>query len=582
MPDRRDDSTRPAPALASTLRGEARPLLAIALVFAASSLVLSPLRDVAVSDDWTYAWTVEHLLRTGRLAVLDWSAHYAFFPAVWAGLFSAVFGFSFGILRVSTLVLAALGGMAFYLTLRELEIDRSRSLLGALALVVNPIYFLLSFSFMTDVPFLSAMNLAVFFYVAGVKRDRPGLLWMGGVFAVAAFLSRQIGAVIPLALAPCVARPGASRAQARLLPLVGSLAAMAVLWRWEWTSIGPTSVMAEKMSAVHYLLPLDVGGLLKDGFLVTARIAFYFAPLLLAALSLRRRRLAAVALVAVASALVMRFWTGSIPAPLGTTGTWSLYDLGDARTLVSGDAASVTPPRAVTAALQVVMLVCWSILVAGTARAAVRWWRRSEGRSRLREAVTAPGTIVIALGLLHLGVIHALWFYYDRYYLALFPAVIYVALKTAGSRLSIPIAAAGTALLAVAAVAGTWDNLRFEQAKWDAYRSLRARGVAAADIDAGYAINGWMLYAHPENLHPGQDPRRDVPWVTSAAGRPYAIARSALAGFEVLEAFSWRTVPWAPSSTVYVLRKPGASLPLSSFNGEDAERRRDRRAHDGS
>ena len=27
-------------------------------------------------DDWTYAWSVEQLLKTGELRISDWSAHY--------------------------------------------------------------------------------------------------------------------------------------------------------------------------------------------------------------------------------------------------------------------------------------------------------------------------------------------------------------------------------------------------------------------------------------------------------------------------------------------------------------------------
>jgi len=145
-----------------------------------------------------------------------------------------------------------------------------------------------------------------------------------------------------------------------------------------------------------------------------------------------------------------------------------------------------------------------------------------------------------------MSVIHALRFSYDRYNLVLFPSLIYIALRVTETGFSKAIAAGGVALLGVAALAGTWDNLRFSQATWDAYHELSDAGVAAADFNAGYAINGWMRYAHPENLHPGEDPRRDVPWVTSAGERPYAIARSALAGFDVVKEISWGTVPGRP------------------------------------
>ena len=84
-------------------------LLAILGFFVLACLLTSPLRNVPINDDWTYAWSVEHLLQTGRLAVLNWSAHYPILQALWGGLFSFVFGFSFGVLRLSTVLMAVCG-----------------------------------------------------------------------------------------------------------------------------------------------------------------------------------------------------------------------------------------------------------------------------------------------------------------------------------------------------------------------------------------------------------------------------------------------------------------------------------------
>ena len=80
---------------------------------------VKPLTDVPVIDDWVYAWSVEHLLKTGRLRVLEFSSVYPLAQILWGALFARVAGFSFGVLRLSTVVLAVLGCWALYLTLRE-------------------------------------------------------------------------------------------------------------------------------------------------------------------------------------------------------------------------------------------------------------------------------------------------------------------------------------------------------------------------------------------------------------------------------------------------------------------------------
>src|SRR5262245_49361104 len=113
----------------------------IAAVFVIGALIVRPLRDVPIVDDWTYAWSVDHLLRTGELRIAEISSVYPVLQVVWGGLFAKLFGFSFGVLRLSTVVIAFAGCWALYLTLRELGCGPVWSLLGALALAVHPVYF---------------------------------------------------------------------------------------------------------------------------------------------------------------------------------------------------------------------------------------------------------------------------------------------------------------------------------------------------------------------------------------------------------------------------------------------------------
>jgi 4-amino-4-deoxy-L-arabinose transferase-like glycosyltransferase len=84
-------------------------------------------------------------------------------------LFSQLFGFSFVVLRLATLVLAWAGLLAWYGTLRELGTGPLLAVLGTLMLWCNPVFFGLSHSFMTDVPFVSLMNAALFFDVRWVQ-----------------------------------------------------------------------------------------------------------------------------------------------------------------------------------------------------------------------------------------------------------------------------------------------------------------------------------------------------------------------------------------------------------------------------
>ncbi|HKU40203.1 MAG TPA: glycosyltransferase family 39 protein, partial [Polyangiales bacterium] len=181
--------------------GDAYALAAIAGWFALAELLIGPSPDVPQIDDWTYAWSVQHLLQTGRLEVLSISAVYPVTQILWGALFSLPAGFSFAALRVSTVALAALGGCACYLALRELQRSRARALLGAACVACNPVSIVLAHSFMTDVPLVSVSCCAAYAYARGFARREPSALWLAVPLCVAAVLVRQVALAIPFAAA---------------------------------------------------------------------------------------------------------------------------------------------------------------------------------------------------------------------------------------------------------------------------------------------------------------------------------------------------------------------------------------------
>src|SRR5205814_1561449 len=70
-----------------------------------------------------------------------------------------------------------------YWLLRELRVSRQGALLGTATLGVNPIFFMLSFTFMTDVPFLALMVWASFAMVRAVCTKRTGWLLAATILA---------------------------------------------------------------------------------------------------------------------------------------------------------------------------------------------------------------------------------------------------------------------------------------------------------------------------------------------------------------------------------------------------------------
>jgi hypothetical protein len=93
---------------------------------------------------------------------------------------------------------------------------------------------------------------------------------------------------------------------------------------------------------------------------------------------------------------------------------------------------------------------------------------------------------------------------------------------------------------------------------WQAVDLLRERGAAVSEIDAGYVVNGWLHYAHPDDAPRGPDGERIFPWVAHPGGvTRYQVANRALPGWQVRGEVPYRR--WlGRSGSVFVLeREPG-------------------------
>jgi hypothetical protein len=144
---------------------------------------------------------------------------------------------------------------------------------------------------------------------------------------------------------------------------------------------------------------------------------------------------------------------------------------------------------------------------------------------------------------------------YDRYILPLLPILIVLALRAIPPP-KLVIAWAGVLIFAATAMLGTRDHLAYNRALWQIVRDLHEQGVDPSRIDAGYVINGWFQYAHPEHSPRDESGRTFVPWLTVGTEMPWTISNKPREGYMVLSEHLVKR--WiGPDVTIYVLRKSG-------------------------
>ncbi|HBE21832.1 MAG TPA: hypothetical protein DDW51_30665 [Cyanobacteria bacterium UBA11367] len=162
-------------------------------------ILVNPIGDFPLNDDWAYGRSVQSLIEKGDFQLSDWTATNLFSQVLWGALFCLPFGFSFTALRFSTLILGLIGVVTTYGLFREINTSYRISLLGALLVAINPIYFELSHTFMNDVPFFAFTTGSLYFLLRGLKYESKIAITFGFLMAGVAILSRQAGLAIPLA-----------------------------------------------------------------------------------------------------------------------------------------------------------------------------------------------------------------------------------------------------------------------------------------------------------------------------------------------------------------------------------------------
>lgn len=520
--------------LNATGASRAHAWLDCGIVFACgivAALLLQPFQDTPFVDDWVYAWSVQELLGGNGLRILDWSSHPNFAHVVWGAAFCVPFGFSFTALRVSTWVAALLALCALHLLLRELGVARRDAWLGTALLGLNPVFFMLAATFMTDVPFVAAFLWASHALVRAIAQRSDRWLGVGILLGCIAGGIRVVAIVTPIAAVLTLALQGGAwgRRPLRLAATALPLATFALLMLWGETRtlhVADLTYVVGSPAFRRMFLHESITRFPELGLqaVLCAAGTLGVALLPLAAATLRRDA-ARAALVPLAALVVLALlaWLFAVdwPPALAPSFTWTYGELGATEALV---AARPSPgfPAWLASAVTAAGFASSALLVALS-------WRR----------LAAPAAFLAWSFLGHLGLLAVLWLFYDRYLLAMLPLAIALVLA-ARPPLRRGVLTAGIALLGLLSVVGVRDHLAYNAALWSTVDLLRARGVPDAQIDAGYAVDGWLHFARPENAPRGPDGEPFYPWLTAPGGLlPYQVANQPLPGWHVLE-----TVPF--------------------------------------
>lgn len=175
------------------LNSDKKNYLLLLIVFLLVFTIMLPLKDQLFSDDFAYAQSVRHLISAGDIKVSDRVAPSSIALIVWGAMFTKVSGFSLANLHFTVIALLPFMLFALYKLLKVFGCSKQISLIFTLFLFTIPWVLQISYTFLTDIPFLVLEVFALLFYLLGFKQHKKTYLLLGSVFASLAFLTRQLG-----------------------------------------------------------------------------------------------------------------------------------------------------------------------------------------------------------------------------------------------------------------------------------------------------------------------------------------------------------------------------------------------------
>lgn len=550
----------------------AAPLLAIQ---ALTVVLVWPSGDFPLNDDWVYAKMLHTLVDEGRYEIHPYTQAYALPQLLLAAPVAAAFGFSFSLLRVVTLVIALLAAWGTALCGRALGLPRAAAIACGALLLCNPLFMNLSYTYMTDVPFMTSVAFACLCYLRSLRDGAWQWVLLGTLLSIAAFFSRQFGILVPLAF---VATHVLFFRAARGRITAAAACALAIPWAFTLLATGLVHAKRGRLFLASQTLP---------GYLEPATLGVIGVVLLSVALTLgllllplaaglawpasqrkaRRPRIARWVSWGTALALLMLLIRDPRPLPRLPN---MLRNLGVGPLLLR-DIYDMHDPWSPQSLGPVGLWIVTLCAVAAAAICAGAAWRACARKRRPRSIRLARiGALryrrmqnlflLVLAALLVLAPLNPkALVYYDRY---LIPALIPLALVVARSlpppwRVSLfrPVAFTCTLFFAFSIVC-LHDYMAWNRARWQAIERLRTEFHAKdTQIDAGYEFNGmytseaFMEKSGAQSFHI----QGDKGWWVMGTG--FRVAMSPLEGYRVIGEVSFQSWLGGAQAPILILER---------------------------
>ncbi len=517
-------------------------------------LLVNPMGNFPLNDDWQYAYPVKQWIETGQIVMQGRFAPNIIGQVVWGYLSCLPFGvFDFSYLRIGVLIIGGATILLFYYWLKEQDIPDKSNFLISLSLLLSPLFFNLSFSFMTDVPFLFLVLLSLKYFFNYLEKGSLITFGIAIAAAIGAYLIRQPGLLLLPGYAVFLFFQKQHRGNRWLmmgLLFILSVSAYVGLEQ----GIKPALGISEHYIPVSHLyfstlfeqpatvLFTWVARFLKT-FIYLGVFALPLLPFLVAQMCKSRLfNWSYLGALLFGNLLLLGLLhTAGKTFPFGGN-IWFNWGLGpellkDVYTLGLPNSPQVSP--ILRYAIQYMGQMSISLISLLIIK---RWPDLSQVKKHLYLGL-------ILFNLLYLAVI-SIFSYFDRYILLCITSTFFLLAPWVTIPASPRIGLYILPLLCLGyfSIFGTKDYLNWNRARLEAFQWLQEEGINITQIDAGYEYNGW--YNYHENVV--QEKGQSFWWVTTD---DYLITFGPVKKYSTIQAFLYYRYLWWKKDKLLVLQK---------------------------
>lgn len=463
-----------------------------------AALVTWPFANLAFNDDFSYAHIALRFAQSGTIQYNGWSESMALSQSIYGGMLIRLFGFSFNLLRLATILVGSGCSALIYLLCRRAELSPAISLFVSITITISPLFLPFATSFMTDVYGCFFLLLCILFGIYAIDSVQPASasLWL-----VASIVIGLIGGadrpncwVGPFAVLACFLW---QKRQHRLLLFLGVLLAilsmLAIERTVQWYVHQPSAYLV--MPAGHNIQNLAYLPRFSLYYLLSA-ILFSLPSLLLFIPSLNQSiaKWAGLnmGLALLLMGIALRHRTFLAPWLINTVTVSGIFfgELVGEKPVVLG-----TPIRAVVTAVTVfVSLVLIQLVITRALRLHANETSAFLFQSpRLRRfLVVLTFSLLGCLGLVALrGLTGSIWDDYLLPWLPIFLILVVRVLWRPGIKLHWRLGGSALLVFAVYGIAATHDYYAESRARVQATERLEAAGIARRNVNGGFELDAW-------------------------------------------------------------------------------------------